>query len=70
MRREVGLDRRSGELHRDLREVLRRVRPDFDLGAPGLREAWDRGERDQFLSDPVEGDAIRYTEGSTVGVKR
>jgi peroxiredoxin len=58
------------ELHRDLREVMRNLRPDFDLGAPGLREAWDRGEREQFLVSPVEGKAIRYTEGSDVGVKR
>lgn len=58
------------ELHRDLREVMRNVRPDFDLGAPGLREAWDRGEREQFLVSPVEGKAIRYTEGTEVGVKR
>jgi hypothetical protein len=40
------------------------------LGAPGLREAWDRGEREQFLVSPVEGEAIRYTEGTEVGVKR
>ena len=58
------------ELHRDLREVLRRFRPDFDLSAPGLRDAWDRGERDRFLVTPVEGNAIRYTEGTEVGVKR
>ena len=58
------------ELHRDLREVMRNLRPDFDLGAPGLREAWDRGEREQFLVSPVEGEAIRYTEGAEVGVKR
>jgi peroxiredoxin len=58
------------ELHRDLRDVMRTVRPDFDLSAPGLREAWDRGERAQFLVTPVEGNAIRYTEGSAVGVKR
>ena len=58
------------ELHRDLREVMRNLRPDFDLGAPGLREAWDRGEREQFLVSPVEGEAIRYTEGTSVGVKR
>ena len=31
------------ELHVDLRAVLQKVRPDFDLSAPGLREAWDRG---------------------------
>ena len=58
------------ELHRDLREVLREIRPDFDLSAPGLREAWDRGEREKFLVSPVEGTAIRYTEGTEVGVKR
>jgi peroxiredoxin len=58
------------ELHRDLREVMRNLRPDFDLGAPGLRDAWDRGEREQFLVSPVEGEAIRYTEGTDVGVKR
>ncbi len=58
------------ELHRDLREVMRGLRADFDLGAPGLREAWDRGEREQFLVNPVEGEAIRYTEGTDVGVKR
>ena len=58
------------ELHRDLREVMRNLRPDFDLGASGLREAWDRGEREQFLVTPVEGEAIRYTEGTEVGVKR
>jgi peroxiredoxin len=58
------------ELQRDLREVMRAHRPDFDLSAPGLCEAWDRGEREQFLVTPVEGKAIRYTEGTEIGVKR
>jgi peroxiredoxin len=58
------------ELHRDLREVLHQVRPDFDLSAPGLREAWERGDTDGFLVTPVEGKAIRYTEGEGTGVKR
>jgi peroxiredoxin len=58
------------ELHRDLREVLRTVRPDFDLAAPGLREAWKRGEAERFLVRPVAGAPIRYTEGEAVGVKR
>jgi peroxiredoxin len=58
------------ELHRDLREVMRAQRPDFDLSASGLRDAWDRGEREQFLVTPVEGQAIRYTEGTEIGVKR
>lgn len=58
------------ELHRDLREVLRRTRADFDLSAPGLRDAWERGEHGPFLVAPPEGAPIRYTEGSEVGVKR
>ncbi|HZA12272.1 peroxiredoxin family protein [Mycobacterium sp.] len=32
------------ELRRDLREVTREVRPDWDPSAPGLREAWDAGD--------------------------
>ncbi|MGH2662785.1 MAG: peroxiredoxin family protein [Actinomycetota bacterium] len=36
------------DLRRDLREVTRKIRPDWDLSAPGLREAWDRGERERF----------------------
>jgi len=57
------------ELHLDLREVLKKIRPDFDLHADGLREAWDRGERDQFLVEGIEP-AIRYTEGKSIGIKR
>lgn len=58
------------ELHRDLREVLRQTRPDFDLSTPGLREAWEAGEAERFLVAPVDGEPIRYTEGEGVGVKR
>ncbi|HEX6547972.1 MAG TPA: redoxin domain-containing protein [Candidatus Dormibacteraeota bacterium] len=36
------------DLRRDLREVTRKVRPDWDLDAPGLREDWDRGEKAGF----------------------
>ncbi len=36
------------ELRRDLREVTRKVRPDWDLSAPGLREKWDAGDQDGF----------------------
>ena len=50
------------ELHVDLRGVFQQIRPDFDLAAPGLREAWDRGDRDRFLVDTLE-EPIRYTEG-------
>ena len=34
----------SEELRRDLREATRQIRPDWDLAAPGLREAWDAGD--------------------------
>jgi peroxiredoxin len=36
------------ELRHDLREVSRKVRPDWDLAAPGLRERWDAGDRADF----------------------
>ncbi len=36
------------DLRRDLRDVTRRIRRDWDLGAPGLSEAWLQGERDDF----------------------
>jgi peroxiredoxin len=36
------------DLRRDLREVSRKVRPDWDLGTPGLREAWESGDKAGF----------------------
>jgi peroxiredoxin len=36
------------ELWQDLRAVSRETRPDWDLGAPGLRAAWDAGELASF----------------------
>jgi peroxiredoxin len=36
------------DLWHDLRDVSREIRPDWDLSAPGLREAWDAGEYSQF----------------------
>lgn len=38
----------NDELRRDLREVTRAIRPDWDLAAPGLRERWDAGDRSGF----------------------
>ena len=32
------------DLWHDLRDVTREIRPDWDLGTPGLREAWDAGD--------------------------
>ena len=36
------------DLRQDLRAVTREIRPDWDLSAPGLREAWDTGDRSPF----------------------
>jgi peroxiredoxin len=36
------------DLRRDLRAVTREIRPDWDLSAPGLREAWDAGDLSSF----------------------
>ena len=39
------------ELWRDLRQATREIRPDWDLSASGLREAWDTGDRSRFYPD-------------------
>jgi peroxiredoxin len=36
------------DLRRDLRELFAEVRPDWDLAAPGLRQKWEAGDRDDF----------------------
>jgi peroxiredoxin len=36
------------DLRRDLREVTREIRPDWDLATPGLREEWDAGDHSRF----------------------
>ncbi len=40
------------DLRRDLREATREIRPDWDLGAPGLREEWEGDDRSRFFHDP------------------
>lgn len=35
-------------LHDDLREVTREIRPDWDLSTPGLREAWETDDWSHF----------------------
>jgi peroxiredoxin len=37
-----------GELRQDLRAASSEIRPDWDLSTPGLREAWDAGDRSPF----------------------
>lgn len=36
------------ELRMDLRAVLKKCRPDWDITAPELKAAWSRGEKDRF----------------------
>ena len=36
------------DLWRDLREATREIRPDWDLGAEGLRASWDAGDLTSF----------------------
>ena len=36
------------ELRRDLRTVLQRCRPDWDLSDPALRQAWAAGQKTRF----------------------
>ena len=36
------------DLWRDLRAASAECRPDWDLGTPGLREAWDAGDHSKF----------------------
>ncbi len=38
----------TDELHRDLREVTARIRPDNTIGTPEQRKAWDSGDRAGF----------------------
>ena len=36
------------DLHHDLRAASAEIRPDWDLSTPGLRAAWDAGDRQYF----------------------
>jgi hypothetical protein len=36
------------DLWRDLRIVTSEIHPDWDLAAPGLRDAWNAGDWSQF----------------------
>jgi peroxiredoxin len=37
------------ELRHDLRSVLQKCRPDWDITKPELKAAWERGEKDRFF---------------------
>lgn len=36
------------ELRQDLRAVTQKIRPDWDLASPGLRTAWEQGQKEKF----------------------
>jgi peroxiredoxin len=36
------------ELRQDLRAVLKKCRPDWDITAPEMKAAWERGQKDSF----------------------
>jgi peroxiredoxin len=36
------------ELRQDLRAVLKKCRPDWDITKPEMKSAWERGEKDRF----------------------
>ena len=36
------------ELRLDLREVLKKCRPDWDISKPELKAAWDQGQKERF----------------------
>lgn len=38
----------TAELHANLREITRRIRPDWDITEPKIRGRWEQGERDTF----------------------
>jgi peroxiredoxin len=52
------------DLRRDLREATREVRPDWDLGAPGLRAGWDSGDRSRHYPYQDTGHGQRAGTGS------
>ena len=58
------------ELWRDLRAVTAAIRPDWDLAAPGLREAWNAGDRTPFHGwdrrpDDGQAQAVEAGEATT-----
>jgi len=38
----------TAELHADLRDVTRRIRPDWKIDTPEMRQKWEAGEKDGF----------------------
>src|SRR3954454_1739778 len=59
------------DLRQDLRAVTREIRPDWDLAAPGLREAWDAGDVSMFHGwESRSPEEVRRARGSGNGAGR
>ena len=54
------------DLRHDLRQVSREIRPDWELGKPGLRAAWDAGDRSRFFTDPSVRTASARRPSTTI----
>ncbi len=52
--------RKVQQVRQDLREVTRKIRPDWDPGAAGLRDAWDAGDKSGFW--PYDDEAFQEIE--------
>jgi len=46
------------DLRRDLRAATAEIRPDWDLAAPGLREAWEAGDKSLFYGEADAGAGV------------
>jgi peroxiredoxin len=57
----------TAELWHDLREATREIRPDWDLGASGLRAAWEAGDRSRFFHDIDRDPALRAAAHNSPG---
>jgi hypothetical protein len=63
---------RPSDLRRDLREVTREIRPDWDLAEPGLRVAWEAGDRSSSAHGsspprpPPRESASRVVDAATI----
>jgi hypothetical protein len=55
------------DLRRDLREGTREIRPDRDLSKPGLREAWEAGDRSRLFHDEDLGPSTDASSGLPLG---
>lgn len=46
------------ELHIDLREISKKIRPDYKIDTDEMREKWEEGEKDQFFPFGESGEQM------------